>query len=373
MLRQNLYLFSDVGLQRVQAGSLGTRVLMSRSVCSYSQLTCAGVPWFKLRQYAQLHARQLAVYVDTGVYALKQGDKLHLWMWDAQALRDALTAQGVGTKAGRDPIGGVRIVPQSALKLTGPADGTALFASGSGFEGVSLRSGVLHKNHWWAELPVGEEWQRFSQEAVTQVGLTASTPPTAVPAVKQYNNMAAVAGWGWQVSMAKEGSLASSRTALQAGRLGWPAKLCAGLLAVSCGGIAYLGVLDWHLRQAQQALTAQLAAAGSTASAQVKAREVTQNVADRVKALASFGQVVLPQELWAQWAADMVLLGVSVREFELRAGQIRMLVVANSGKLDPTAVLAVVAKDPQITDVKIDLNSALQDMRITAVWQGKSK
>ena len=142
------------------------------------------------------------------------------------------------------------------------------------------------------------------------------------------------------------------------------------VLTLGLGAAAYLAVMDWQLRQAQALLKEQLAAATTAARAQVKAREDLQVAAERVKALASFAQLSLPQELWRQWAAEFVMLGVSVREFELRAGQVRMLVVANTGKLNPTEVVAIVAKNPQITDIKIEINAALQDMRITAAWQG---
>ena len=376
MLRKSAYLFSDTGLQRLQAGRLGTRVLVSRSVCTYLQLPCAGVPWLKLRQFAQLHARQAAVYAETGVYALKQGDLLHVWMWDAQALRKALAAEGVAVKAGVDALAGVSVVAQTALGQTQPALGTAaggstysaaLFASGSGFEGILLQQGLMVKNHWWAQMPVLADWQRFTTLGGADAAPAANS--LALPKVKAYDNSKKLAGMGWQVRAERDTSDSLRARQPPAGR-SWAATLCAVVLTLGLGAAAYLAVMDWQLRQAQALLKEQLAAATTAARAQVKAREDLQVAAERVKALASFAQLSLPQELWRQWAAEFVMLGVSVREFESRAGQVRMLVVANTGKLNPTEVVAIVAKNPQITDIKIEINAALQDMRITAAWQG---
>jgi hypothetical protein len=338
---------------------MGARILLSRSVCSYKLVSCRGVAWHRLKAYAQLQVRQLAIYLDTGAFALCQGDSLHIWMWDAHALSLALKANGIAENA--------PVIPESALllsKANGETRSTSahLFHSGSGFEGLITDSGSIQHNHWWPTLPNAEDWQRFCADNTTLPRAATYSVPS--PLTRDFSQR--LAGRGWSVKQPTNASLGQKKVAGGSGL--WLGIATGTCFAAGLGFASYLAVTDWKLRQIESALQSDQSQLKTITLRKLKARDDAQKAFSKATELAAFDQTSSPVELWEAWADKFVLLGVTVKEFELRSGQIRMLIASNYGRLDPTTVMDIVSKHPQISDVRIDLNAAMAEMRISAAW-----
>lgn len=131
---------------------LGTaRVVLSRELCIYQRIPCKGVPRLRLGTFAQLQARSLSPFANTGSFALRQGGWLHLWLWNKD-LEKQMPSQ-------LPPNLRFSVWPSSLLG-TNHDEGVRLLKAPQ-IPGVELQlwqQRILVDSLWFPAVPSPEEW-----------------------------------------------------------------------------------------------------------------------------------------------------------------------------------------------------------------------
>ena len=92
-----------------------------------------------------------------------QGDSGLMMAWDASALEEQLTAQGLA-------LDKIELIPEPALCKPPEADGLRLLQLDDGFEGQFWQANFLKSSRWWPELPGTEEWLDFARASGASPG-----------------------------------------------------------------------------------------------------------------------------------------------------------------------------------------------------------
>ena len=59
------------------------RMVVPRHLCIYQRVECTGVPRLRLGNFAKLQVQALAPFSKYGSCVVRQGNWLHIWVWDA--------------------------------------------------------------------------------------------------------------------------------------------------------------------------------------------------------------------------------------------------------------------------------------------------
>lgn len=163
------------------------RMVVPRALCTYHRVPCEGVPFYELRQFARLQAQLHSPFVQFGSSAIRQGQVLHLWIWDA------VHEQGFAQKHGQPQR--FHTVAQSLLAKP-QALGVSWLASanGQGLEALLWADKKLKDSLWFEAPPAAHDWQqRLAQDPLlAETGWPAQLPPSAAQAPGH---------WPWSINL----------------------------------------------------------------------------------------------------------------------------------------------------------------------------
>ena len=150
--------------------------ILPRSWCVTTSLQAKGVPSHKTQAFVQLHLHRLAPFADSGVYACRSGDWVHLWFWENRKVREICEKHGLD-------INHMQFAPESVC-FPKRKDGAVLIQCQQGVEAQLWHQGLLVDSAWWPERVSNDEWQAWRPGSAAMTGALAQIAswPEQVPA-----------------------------------------------------------------------------------------------------------------------------------------------------------------------------------------------
>lgn len=150
--------------------------ILPRSWCVTTSLPAKGVPSHKTQAFVQLHLHRLAPFADSGVYACRSGDWVHLWFWENRKVREICEKHGLD-------INHMQFAPESVC-FPKRKDGAVLIQCQQGVEAQLWHQGLLVDSAWWPERVSNDEWQAWRPGSAAMTGALAQIAswPEQVPA-----------------------------------------------------------------------------------------------------------------------------------------------------------------------------------------------
>lgn len=366
MSLRNLFYLSDSSLgaqgtaaaatpARSRAGWLKPLWVLPRAWCVTTSLQARGVPRHKTAALVRLHLARLAPFVDSGVYACRAGDWVHLWFWENQRVRDFCLAHKLDFAT-------MQLAPESVC-LPKIRDGAVLYRCVEGVEAQLWHKGALQDSAWWPKPVDDADWQAWRPTAAASGSgrAMAAAWPQALPlaADDAHQRTAARLLTPWAANILGE----KWWRGLQELRSGLFFALSGGVLLGLAG---YWSAQWWFVQQEQARVDKEIAAlslrvepvsaARGKALAQLQwtgqiAKLHQQNgINDSLRILAP---VLLQQE-------------VALREFEYGDGELRLILVPVNSELNIAALVLQLEALPGLMNIRLLPESDARILRISA-------
>lgn len=321
--------------------ALGVVLVMPRRLCLYLRLDARGVPALRLRSFARLQLLAQSPIVEPEVFAARQGELLHLWLWERSAVEAFAGRQGL-------PRSRIETVPSSLFTEPKGRDGALLFESplSAGLHAQLWQAGRLLHDGWFDEQPDPLTWQVWCEEARRQHGVDW---PGAVPV--RSAQKPAPRPWAANLLQPRGGiavdAPAAARTALA----------CTTVASLAWG--AWLHAQLWVLRsEIEQARGAEAEITGRLRPMQQARASALQAQAwvlqaDRLRPSPS------ASELLERIGNALTGQGAVVRDLEIQGDSVRATVVAAAGELSLPELTQALTRVPGFDDVRfVDAASA---------------
>lgn len=303
---------------------------MARSLCRFGRFDLARLPANRRDAALGLELQGWSPYADTD-YAVAWTDDgvAQVWCWDRAALRAELAAQ-------TPPVKPLRVIPETALRAPAP-DGLRLCAALNGFEAEQWQGGQLLTSRWWPQAPAAAEWLAFQRSCglPPEQWQPLPTPLTLPLADRPWRPLGGPGGSQSAVSVAEMSAY--------------------GALALVLGIPALvLGVSQLRLAQASSTAQAEFDAESARSQVVLQARDTALQAAEQVRALQDLQPFPAPLVLMQAIARALPeTAGVSVREWEMNEGRLRLLLVAATGDIAGSDLVRALEVTGLFSDIKI--------------------
>jgi hypothetical protein len=221
--------------------ALGVVLVVPRSQCLYLRLDARGIPLLRLRSYARLQLLARSPVVQPDVFVARQGDTLHLWLWDREFVQSFARRQGL-------PASRIEVLPSSVLTKPASPDGAVLLRTpgSAGVHAQLWQGGRLLHDGWFEEAPDALEWRTWRDDIERQEGLQwPESPPLA--------QSSHVLGRRWTRNLLRERALGATLPAAPVARMA----LGGATLATLGYGVALQAQLYLYKAQIEEVQRAQ--------------------------------------------------------------------------------------------------------------------
>lgn len=317
--------FVPVALQSVH-------MVVPRELCVYHRVKCLGIPRLKLSSFARLQAQALTPFTNHGGCAVKQGQWLHIWTWDA-ALEQAFQAKHPHKQV-TQTFAQSLYSPQSReiawLKAT----------ASSGVEAQLRKDKLLIHTLWFEKMPTPEEW----------ADMLAESPE--------------IAAYGWPQT------LSASLTAADYTQQPWARNLIQNahalprvafnkavpvVLTIASACLAGWGSYHFAQRESQQIAINAGAESQERMLAELEPlRQAKQNATQTlnwIDAAQQLSPTPTTHSILIELASLLSNQGLAVRELELSAPTVQATFVSTTGNLPRlTSVIAAIEAHPWFYD-----------------------
>lgn len=315
--------------------ALGAMLVVPRSLCLYLRLDARGIPLLRLRSYARLQLLARSPVVQPDVFVARQGDTLHLWLWDREFVQSFARRQGL-------PASRVDAVPSSVFTKPPLRDG-AVFLKTPGSAGVHAQlwqAGSLLHDGWFEEMPDALEWRVWRDDIERQEGIQW---PETLPPVHTSN----VLGRPWARNLLRERAIGATLPGAPVARV---ALGCASLATLGYGValqaqlIFYNAQVD-QVRRAQTEVSARLRPIEEARQAALQAQQwVTQ--ADRLV------QRPPATALLERIGSTVTGQGAVVRDLDIQGDITRATLAPAAGELSLPDLTAALTQVGEFDDVR---------------------
>ena len=342
---QETYLYNphgaDVLLRRAISSRLpetlkSTQLVVPRRLCAYQRIDCAGVPRTKLASYARLQAQAHAPFTAHGSCAVRQGNWLHIWTWDA-AEETAFSKK----HKGKTPA---KVLPQS-LYSTPLGNGVQWLTTPGlpGGEAQLWKSAFLVDSMWFDAIPQDEAWvARLAQHPeLNSIGWPQTLAPTGRTAARYGQSP-----WGRNLIPSR-----GHRTAIQWNHLA-PAGLVAATATLACWGSLVFFEKEAHQQAIHKGMEIQERLMAELEPAQ-RARQRSTQTLQWIESVQALSPEPTTYSLVEKLAGIFTPQGLVVRELEISAPTIQATLVSTAGDSPRlTAVLGALEAHPWFYDAR---------------------
>ena len=306
-------------------------------MCVVFRTSCQGVPRLSLRGFAQLQAEQLMPFQNSGVFAVKQGQMMHFWLWDK-----TLEVNFAEKHEGRTPR---QVFPQSVFSP--PIErGVQWFRHPQqhGIEAQLWSNRLLVDTLYFDVSPTADDWRVLIAQ---QQDLLATGWPAELPAGTQ-NPVTRFIKKPWASNLL--------RPALRLPRLQFApiarAALWASSAVLAAGTAATLTERAQHQSAINQGVENQKKRLTELEPAQ-KARDSVQSLESWLASAQALSPRPSKLDIMNEIATMVIRQGLSVRELELIPPTVSAtLVPATGSDIRLTAVISAIEANPLFTDAR---------------------
>lgn len=310
----------DGRLKLVPVGQRSFRpgVIIPREICVFESLATQGVAWHEMTGFANLQAKRLAPFVQSGGNAVLSGKRLMFWFWDASEVDAALRTAGI------DPAR-VRKLAEPLMLPMERQSGEHRLQCSAGVDTLTVVDGAIVASQWHDARQAGARPLPWRSEPWGRDRLGAGRSGTASAGA---------------APLAQRALAASAVVALVA----------------TAGQVAYWG---GRLVSANDRLSAKSEAtsAASTALARVsELRRVERGHTAWLQRYAQLGASLDAPGLLKALNAPLQAQGTVVKELEVQGSQLRLLLVAAGGDLNVPGVLKALDSVPGLRAIQLQQN-----------------
>ena len=306
-------------------------------MCIVSRTSCAGVPRWSLRGFAQLQAEQVMPFQRSGMFAVKQGQTMHLWLWDK-----TLEADFSEKHEGRTPR---QVLPQSVFSPSIDR-GVQWFRhpQQEGLEAQLWSNRMLADSMYFEVAPTAADWRTLMAQ---QQDLRATGWPSELPAGSQ-SPVTAFAKKPWARNLLKP--------ALQLPRVQFApiarAALWASTAVLAAGTAATLTERSQHQSAINEGVESQKKRLADLEPAQ-KARDAVQSLELWLASAQTLSPRPSKLDTLSEIATMVTRQGLVVRELEFIPPTISATFVPTTGSdIRLTAVIGAIEANPLFTDAR---------------------
>lgn len=321
------------------AGTLwggGPVLVLGRQFCVHLTLDASGVPGRRVADFVDLQVSRLSPFAQSGGVFVRQGDKVHVWVWP----QEMVTAQQRRLDTGH---GRWRVLPESLWGEV-PMRGTIIRHCMAGVEALRFDGGHLQDAMWWPQAPTAPDIAKFSEG--TQVSQATESARERVQRGRRWaSKVQAVSAPGAKVQ-APTGLVAWLGTPLAFVMLGW---LLLGLAG------AYAG---WTLASASTVVSAKvevqaeldrLLSQGARGT-RVRAGAALEQDTQWVQEVRQLTRGVRLHELLQRLAQPLSSRGLLLRELLIDRDEVKLGLVSGYGGA-------------------VDLDEAISALESVGLWQ----
>lgn len=128
------------------------KIIIPRSLCLYQRVPCKGIPRYHLSKFAKLKAQTISPFQRTESFALKNGDFIHLWIWNKEVEKNI--------NLDEYKINRYEIFPSSLATLP-LEDGVIEVKNPSGYELQLWKNNALLDSVWFNDTPSITQWHEY--------------------------------------------------------------------------------------------------------------------------------------------------------------------------------------------------------------------
>jgi len=332
--------------------------ILPRSWCVTTSVPAKGVPRHKTATFVQLHLNRLAPFPDSGVYAIRSGDWVHLWFWENRKVREICEKFGL-------EFSGLELAPESVC-FPMQREGSFLYPCQHGYEAQLWHNGLLVDNAWWPEKVDANAWASWRPTSAAVSGARAESGSWS-ESVPSHVTPAEVSPKGELVRLAEPWS----KNIL--GRQWWHALkgvqrgalfFLAGILIT--GSAAYLGSQWWTIQSLQKETDAEIALLSQQVDPLNEARGKALATQQWVSQLASLRKSDQLSKALSSLQPVLQTQDAAIRELEYQNDDLRLTIVPINTELDVAAVTQEIEKNPLFGNVKLLPESDAKSIKISA-------
>jgi len=312
-----------------------TRLLIPRQVCVYQRVDCAGVPRLKLAAFAKLQVQSLTPFTKNGACAVRQGNWLHLWMWDA-----AIEAVFSTRHQNRRPA---QVLPRSLYSP--PQTHGLLWLTTPGTTAVEAqlwKDNLLVDCMWFDVLPTSSAWDALLAQ---RPELALAGWPRTLPDNRLHTQYSTSA-WGRNLI-----PQSGPRLGVQLSHLAPAGLVVATATLAGWGGFVY-AEKEAHQNAIRQGVETQERLIAELEPMQ-QARQRTMETLRWIDAAQALSPPPTTHSIITELAGIFTLQGLVVRELEISAPTIQATLVSTAGGSPRlTAVLGALEAHPWFYDAR---------------------
>ncbi len=155
------YLLSNPEELPLPTGKLwgrGPVLVLGRQFCVHFVLDASGVPGHRVSGFVGLQVTRLAPFAHYAGIFVRQGAKIHVWVWSQEMVSALQLKLGAGKAHWR-------VLPESLWGEV-PTRGTVVQTCAAGVEALRFEGGHLQDAMWWPEMPGEPILKAFSGDTV---------------------------------------------------------------------------------------------------------------------------------------------------------------------------------------------------------------
>lgn len=313
----------------------GPVLVLGRQFCVHLALDASGVPGHRVSGFVGLQATRLTPFTHYGGIFVRQGTKIHVWVWPQEMVSSLQLKLGAGKEHWR-------VLPES-LWGEMPTRGTVVQTCAAGVEALRFEGGHLQDAMWWPEEPDESVLKAFSGD--TLVSKATDSARERVRSRRRWAKAAQTVPVLGAESPA-HGLAAWFRKPLAWVMLGW---LTLGLAGGHAGWTLASGR---HIAQAKLAAQAELDHLLNQGTRNAKGRSGGASAEDVqwVNEVQQLTRGVRLDELLQQFAEPLAARGLLIRELVIDRDEVKLGLVSGYGGA-------------------VDLDEAIAAIEAVGLWQ----
>jgi hypothetical protein len=324
--------------------------VLPRAWCVMTSLQAKGVPRHKTAAFIQLQLTRLAPFIDSGVYACRTGDWVHLWFWENQRVKNFCQTRNLDFSS-------LQVVPESVC-MPKIRTGAVLHECINGVEAQLWFEGTLLDSVWWPDKIDVDKWQAW----VSTVEGTGRLLPIKWPEIMPHINHIAsntpklqnpwatnILGKKWRHNLPR----------FNIGLLySFSGSVFVGLSGYLVTQLYFLHEQQDHIDQEITTLSTQVV---PIISARSKALEQLQWLNKVVK----LNQKVGINDILLTLTPLLLQQEVALREFEYDDGELRLILVPINNELNIAEIIQKLEALPKFKNIRLLPESDMRILRLS--------
>lgn len=329
--------------------------VLPRAWCVMASLQAKGIPRHKTAAFIQLQLTRLAPFVDSGVYACRSGDWVHLWFWENQRVRNFCQTKNLDFSL-------LQVVPESVC-MPKIRTGAVLHDCINGVEAQLWFEGTLLDSIWWPDKVDADKWRAWLSTVEGTGRLLPIKWPETMPHITRI------------ASIAPKSSAPKLQKPWATNLLGkkwWHnlPKFNFGLLYSISGCIfvglsGYLGTQLYFLQVQQDQINQEIATLSAQVEPIISARSKALEQLQWSNKIVKINQKVGINDILLALSPLLLQQEVAIREFEYNEGELRLILIPINNELNIAEIIQKLETLPKLKNIRLLPESDMRILRLS--------